>query len=231
MGRALVLRLLESSKGSGMTGLSVTAVILTLCFSVLDAPASAQDNPQPEKPGVTTEPSKPETAQPAKPMAVPPAVDPSYTLGPDDVIFVKVWREPDLSGAMAIRPDGKITMPVINEVKASGLTPTQLGEEISKALSTYVKNPQVMVSVSAVRSKRYFMSGEINRPGAYPLGSPTTIFEALTMAGGFREFANKKKVTIIRGPKRYRFNWNEVIKGKNLQQNIHLESGDQVIVP
>ena len=214
-----------------MTGLSVTAVVLTLCLSVLIAPAVAQDNPQAEKPPATVDTAKPETVQPAKPMDVPVSVDPGYTLGPDDVIVVRVWREPDLSGAMAIRPDGKITMPVINELKASGLTPTQLGQEISKALSTYVKNPQVIVSVQAVRSKRYFMSGEINRPGAYPLGTPTTIFEALTMAGGFREFANKKKVTIIRKDKRYRFNWNEVVKGKNLQQNIHLENGDQIVVP
>ena len=120
---------------------------------------------------------------------------------------------------------------LINEVKASGLTPAQLGDNITQALSKFINNPQVMVAVQAVRSKRYFMSGEINRPGAYPLASPTTIFEAITMAGGFREFAGKGKVTIIRGNQRFRFNWNQVVKGKNLAQNIPLENGDQVVVP
>jgi polysaccharide export outer membrane protein len=190
-----------------------------------------QDKPQ-AAPQTAAEQTKPDTTQLAKPLAVPVSVDPNtYTLGPDDVVYVRVWREPDLSGNLAIRPDGKITMPLINEVKASGLTPTQLANTITQALSKYVNNPQVMVAVEAVRSKRYFMSGEINRTGAYPLGSPTTVFEALTMAGGFHEFANKKKIVIIRGAKRFRFNWNDVVKGKNLAQNIYLENGDQVIVP
>jgi polysaccharide export outer membrane protein len=211
------------------------AFTLALCIVPASSILAAQEKSQTtsDKPAAAADAAKPEIVnEPAKPMAMPVAVDPnSYTLGPDDVVYVRVWREPDLSGALAIRPDGKITMPLINEVKASGLTPTQLADSITKGLSNYVNNPQVMVAVQAVRSKRYFMSGEINRPGAYPLASPTTVFEAITMAGGFREFASKRKITVIRGSKRFRFNWSQVVKGKNLQQNINLENGDQVIVP
>lgn len=209
----------------------IAGILLAFLCAPLASRLSAQDNAQSDKPQAG-EAAKPEIAGPAKPMAMPVSVDPhGYTLGPDDVVYVRVWREPDLSGQLAIRPDGKITMPLINEVKASGLTPAQLGDNITQALSKFINNPQVMVAVQAVRSKRYFMSGEINRPGAYPLASPTTIFEAITMAGGFREFAGKGKVTIIRGNQRFRFNWNQVVKGKNLAQNIPLENGDQVVVP
>jgi polysaccharide export outer membrane protein len=210
-----------------MTGFRFATLALALTLA-----GAAQDNPADKQQQPASEPSKTEAPDPSKPMSVPVSVDPnSYTLGPDDVVAVRVWREPDLSGTLAIRPDGKITMPLINEVKASGLTPTQLAEQITKALSKFLNGPQVMVQVQAVRSKRYFMSGEIGRPGAYPLASPTTVFEAITMAGGFKEFAGKKKVMIIRGTQRFKFNWNEVVKGKNLQQNINLENGDQVIVP
>jgi polysaccharide biosynthesis/export protein len=209
---------------------SITAFVLALIAPA--GIAAAQEKPQADTPQADTETAKPEAVSPVKPMTVRTSVDhKAYTLGPADVIHVRVWREPDLSGLMEVRPDGQITMPVIKELKAAGLTPAQLEEQISKALSEYVKNPQVTVSVEAVRSKRYYLSGEINRPGAYPLASPTTVFEALTMAGGFREFANKKKITIIRGAQRFRFSWNEVVKGKNLAQNIGLESGDQIIVP
>ncbi len=180
-----------------------------------------------------TQPVKPEVVQPMKPMQTPPAsVDPhAYRLGPDDVIGIQVWREADLSRELSIRPDGRITLPLAGELKAADLTPAQLGEEITKALTQFINNPQVTVTVLAVRSKRYYISGEVGRPGAYPLASPITVFEALTMAGGFRDFANKKRIIIVRGAKRFKFNWNEVVKGKNLSQNIQLESGDQILVP
>lgn len=219
-----------------MRAFRVGSAVALLCVAITVPPAGAQEQPQaeqaPAQSGAPADTVKPEKVEPAKPMNVPVSVDPNaYKLGPDDVIFVHVWREPDLSTSQSIRPDGKITLPVIKEVTAAGLTPTQLGVEISKALADYVKNPQVVVAVQAVRSKRYFLSGEINRPGAYPLAQRTTVFEALTMAGGFREFAGKKKIVIVRGTQRFKFNWNDVVKGKNLAQNIPLENGDQIIVP
>ncbi len=217
-----------------MRGFSIAAAEVALCLAAFSPFLFAQETTQGTKPagGAPPEP-KAEVVEPVKPMSVPGSnVNPkTYTLGPDDVIYVRVWREPDLSGQLTVRPDGKITMPLIADVQAAGLTPDQLSAVLAKNLEAVVKAPQVMVAVQQVRSKRYYISGEINRPGAYPLATPIKVFEALTLAGGFREFANKKKITIVRGTRRFRFNWNEVVKGKNLDQNIFLESGDQVIVP
>ncbi len=215
-----------------MRGMSTTYFRAALCAAAASICLAAQQPaPRPTQPQEAPKAQAPAspTGEPAKPTVV--TVDPKYTLGPEDVIFVRVWREPDLSGPLAVRPDGKITMPLINEVQAAGTTPDQLAKRISDQLSKFINNPQVMVQVQAVRSQRYYITGEVNRPGAYPLAVPTTVFEAITMAGGFRDFANKKKITIMRGSKRIRFNYNDVVKGKNTQQNILLENGDQVIVP
>lgn len=215
-----------------MRGMSTTYFKAALCLAAasmcLAAQQTGQKAAEPQEPAKTQAPASP-AAESAKTGVV--TVDPKYTLGPEDVIVVKVWRENDLSGPLSVRPDGKITMPLINEVQAAGLTPDQLAKRISDQLSKYINDPQVMVQVQAVRSQRYYITGEVNRPGAYPLAVPTTVFEAITMAGGFRDFANKKKITIMRGSQRIKFNYNEVVKGKNTQQNILLENGDQVIVP
>lgn len=209
-----------------------TVAALALALGVAAPQMAAQQKAEGQRQEQQAEPAKPEPAGPVKPMSLPASVDPStYTLGADDIVFIRVWREPDLSGTMAVRPDGKVTMPLINEIKAAGLTPVQLGDQITEMLSKFINSPQVMVSVQSVRSKRYYMSGEINRPGAYPLATPTTVFEALTMAGGFRDFANKKGIVIIRGSQRLKFNWKDVVKGKNVSQNILLQNGDQVVVP
>jgi polysaccharide export outer membrane protein len=213
-----------------MRSFSILALLtLALCAAFV-CPAQEKAPARPSGP----EPIKGQLTEPMAPLnnAAGASVDPNtYRLGADDVVGVRVWREPDLSGQISIRPDGKITMPLVNEIKAADLTPSQLGEAIAAALSKFVNNPQVTVTVLSVRSKRYFISGEVSRPGAYPLATPITVFDALVMAGGFREFAGTKKITIMRGTQRFRFNWNEVVKGKNLSQNIFLENGDRVIVP
>jgi len=178
---------------------------------------------------VGAEPLKPEEGL-AKPTVAP--VDPrSYKLGAEDIIAVRVWREPELSGPLVVRPDGQVSMPLIGDLKAEGLTPVQLGAQIAEKLSKYINGPEVSVSVQTVRSKRYSVTGEVLRPGAYPLVVPTTVLDALTQAGGFREFANTKNITVLRGTKRFKFNYKDVIKGKNMSQNILLENGDYVVVP
>jgi polysaccharide export outer membrane protein len=220
-----------------MRAFSLAALVLALGLAALGqstqqaAPAAQQAAPA-AKQEPSGEVAKPAPAGPVKPTSLPvSAVDnDTYILGADDVIVVQVWREQDLSGPHTIRPDGKITMPLIKEIQAGGLTPNKVAEAITTALSKFVNSPDVAVSVDAVRSRRYFVDGEINRPGAYPLATPTTVFEAITMAGGFREFANKKHIIILRGDKRLKFNWSEVLKGKNLTQNINLENGDRVMV-
>ncbi len=150
-----------------------------------------------------TQPVKPEVVQPMKPMQTPPAsVDPhAYRLGPDDVIGIQVWREADLTRELSIRPDGRITLPLAGELKAADLTPVQLGEEITKALTQFINNPQVTVTVLSVRSKRYYISGEVGRPGAYPLASPITVFEALTMTIFFLLAKSRKPPAMVRASK------------------------------
>ena len=170
----------------------------------------------------------------ATPMPTAAPVDPkSFKIGPEDILLVRVWREPELSSAVEVRPDGKITLPLIGELQAAGETADTLRNKVVEALSEYINKPEVMVSIQAVRSRRYHITGEVNRPGAYPLVVPINVLEALTNAGGFREFANTKKITILRKgvEKPLKFNYNDVIRGKNMEQNIPVENGDFIHVP
>jgi polysaccharide biosynthesis/export protein len=166
--------------------------------------------------------------------AVPlgPAVDPNtFQIGPEDVIFVEVWHDQDFTRPHIVRPDGKITLPLVGDVQAGGLTPVQLSKSIAQVLSAIIKDPQVGVSVTQVNSKKYYIQGEMNRSGSFPLAVPTTVMEAISNGGGFKDFANKKKIVILRKGKRIKFNYNDVVKGKNTDQNIYLEPGDYIIVP
>ena len=159
-------------------------------------------------------------------------VDPkAFVIGPEDVLAIRVWREPELSGQFVVRPDGKIAIPLVNEVMAAGLTPEQLALAIESGLDKYMRSPEVTISVMQVNSRKYYMQGEINKPGSYPLVVPTTVLEALVNAGGFREFANSKKIRILRGKDQLKFNYKEVTRGKNLGQNVLVQPGDQIIVP
>jgi polysaccharide export outer membrane protein len=163
--------------------------------------------------------------------AVGAPVDPnSYEIGPEDVIFVEVWHDNDFTRAHVVRPDGKISMQLVGEIQAAGQTPVNLAKAIAAKLSTIIRDPQVDVSVRQVRSKRYYIQGEVNNPGTFPLVVPTRILEALTNSGGFKEFANTKRIIILRQGKQLRFNYNEVIRGKKMEQNVLLESGDYIIV-
>ena len=199
------------------------------------AAASQQDSsrsapsPQPTVPGPAAESEKPENRKVVGGAPVDPH---AYVIGPEDVIFIRVWREPELSGQFSVRPDGKISLPLVNEIAAAGMTPEGLSAKITKDLSACcMVKPEVTVSVQQVNSKKYFIQGEVQRPGAYPLLVPTTVLEALVNAGGFRDFANKKKILVLRSTERLKFNYNDVIKGKNQNQNILLRPGDQIIVP
>jgi polysaccharide export outer membrane protein len=159
------------------------------------------------------------------------AIDPkSYLIGAEDVLFVTVFHEQELTRAVSVRPDGKITMPLIGDMQAEGLTPERFGAQLKQALSTFVKNPDVTIAVSQVNSKRYTISGEVMRPGLYPLVVPTKVFDALSPVG-FRDFARRSKIIIIRGSERIKFNYDEVLKGKKLEQNIFLQPGDTIHVP
>jgi|SRR5579863_1838045 len=155
----------------------------------------------------------------------------AYVIGPLDVLMIRVWNSPNLSGLVNVTADGMISMQLIGEVKADGLTKKQLQASIAEHLNDFLNNPLVDVQVEKVNSKRYFVYGGVGRAGEFPLIRATTVMDALSNVGGFREFANTRKIYILRGTKRFNFNYKDVSKGKNLEQNILLQNGDQIFVP
>lgn len=199
------------------------------------AAPKAQTPAEAPKPERSTEPPAPTVVKPSEDGKTAPApiaaVDPStFLIGAEDIIFIQVWREPDFTRQALVRPDGKITMPLIGEIEAAGSTPDQLAAKLTEALSKFLNTPQVVVTVLQVNSKKYYVMGEVNKPGSFPLAVPTRVLEALTNAGGFREFANTKKIVVLRKGQQLKFNYNDVVKGKKQEQNILLENGDHIIV-
>jgi polysaccharide biosynthesis/export protein len=161
--------------------------------------------------------------------------DPNYVIGPQDMIDVNVWKEPDISRTVPVRPDGKISLPLLNDVQAAGMTPTQLGNQITASLKKYVTNPQVTVIVTAINSQRIYVLGEVTRPGAFPLLPGTTVLRGLSSAGGFTQFAKMKGIYVLRlenGKQvKYPFNYKDVVGGKHPEQDILLKAGDTIVVP
>ena len=155
----------------------------------------------------------------------------SYKVGPADVLYIRVWNEQQFSGPVTVQDNGHITLPLVGDLPAGDKTPNQIQDVIAKALTKYVVKPLVTVTVQAVESKKYYMDGLVARPGEYLLITPTTVFEAISKANGLQEFANGKKIYILRGTQRIPFNYKEVIHGKNMAQNIQLRPGDHVVVP
>jgi len=161
--------------------------------------------------------------------------DPNYLIGSQDVIDVSVWKEPDLSRTVPVRPDGKISLPLINDVQAAGLTPQQLASSITQDLKKYVTNPQVTVIVSQINSQRVYILGEVTRPGAYPLVSGMRVLQALSSAGGFTQYAKITKIYVLRQQgslqEKFPFNYKAVVGGKQADENFELKAGDTIIVP
>lgn len=161
--------------------------------------------------------------------------DPDYIIGPEDVLNVNVWKEAEMSGVVPVRPDGKISLPLLNDVQAAGLTPTQLADQVSEKLKKYVEQPRVTVVVTQVNSRRYFVLGEVTKAGAYPLVPNMTVLQALSSAGGFTQFANSKAIYVLRvengKQNKLPFNYRDVVKGRNAEQNILLKPGDTIVVP
>jgi polysaccharide export outer membrane protein len=161
--------------------------------------------------------------------------DSTYKIGPQDVLRIDVWKEPDISRVVPVRPDGKITLPLINDVQAAGLTPVQLATSIAAGLKKFITSPQVTVGVTEINSKRIFVTGEVAHPGAFSLLPNMTVLQALSYAGGFTQFAREKKIYILRMEDgrqvKYPFNYKEAVSGKHSEQNIVLQGGDQIVVP
>jgi polysaccharide biosynthesis/export protein len=172
----------------------------------------------------------------AKPAAVAEAgADAGYKIGPQDIVRIDVWKEPDISRTIPVRPDGKISLPLLNDVQASGLTAMQLSASLRESLAKYLTNPQVTVTVTEINSRRVYITGEVMRAGALPLLPNMTVLQALSSAGGFSQFAKLKNIYVLRNEDgkqvKHPFNYKEVVKGKLAEQNILLQSGDVIVVP
>ena len=161
--------------------------------------------------------------------------DPNYLIGADDVLSVVVWKEPEISRILPVRPDGKISLPLLSDLVAAGMTPTQLASAITSELRNILVNPQVTVIVTQTNSRRIYVLGEVTRAGTYPLVSDMTVLQALSTAGGFTAFANLNKIYVMRTennrPEILRFRYKEVTSGIKPEQNIRLRPGDTVVVP
>ncbi len=198
-------------------------------------PAQAA-SPKPADQAKQTPPAK-AGQKPPTPVAPPVPPPPGYVIGPEDVLSVQYWRETNVSAEVTVRPDGMITLPLLNDVAASGLTPEQLRVRITELATSkyFLEDPNVTVTVRTINSRKAFITGQVTRPGPYLLTAPTTVLQLISMAGGLTEFAKQKDISVMRveGGKqlRFPFNYKDVAKGKNLKQNIELKPGDTVIVP
>jgi polysaccharide export outer membrane protein len=180
-----------------------------------------------------------QTASSASPAGTPPptgvSVPTGYVIGPEDVLTIVVWREKDMTTDAVVRPDGKITLPLLNDLTAAGLTPDQLRAAIEKAASKYMAEPNATVIVKAINSRKVHILGNVGKAGTYPLTGDMTVLQLIAGAGGLQEYADEKHITVMRkedGKDRvFKFNYKDVIHQKKLQQNIVLKPGDTVIVP
>jgi polysaccharide biosynthesis/export protein len=161
--------------------------------------------------------------------------DNTFVIGNDDVLAINVWKEPDISRSIPVRSDGKISLPLVGEVQAAGLTPLSLEKEIASKLKNYISEPEVTVMVQQVNSQKFNILGQVAKPGSYMVVNSLTVLDAIALAGGFRDFAKQKSIYVLRqgptGETRIPFNYKEVSRGKNMSQNIKLQPGDTIIVP
>ncbi|MBZ5538252.1 MAG: polysaccharide biosynthesis/export family protein [Acidobacteriia bacterium] len=180
-----------------------------------------------------TDASTPAQAAPGSGQTTEPGQD--FVIGPEDTLVINVWKEAELSTTVVVRPDGRISLPLINEVQASGLTTKQLQDRIAERLKDFIASPVVTVMVKEIKSQSVTIMGEVTRTGVYPFGSPMTVVELIGRAGGFKDYAKTKGIRVLRNENgqqlQFRFNYRDYIKGKNPEQNIVLKNGDVVIVP
>lgn len=214
-----------TSGESGRTGAPVTSPA-----PPLPAPAT----PAPARPAPDTTPSsgsgEPATGTSGSATAAKPVrVAPDYRLVPGDKLRVEVYKDPQLSQSVQVRPDGKITLPLANDVVAAGRTPTELRDAITSSLKSYISSPTVTVMVVETVPPVFYVMGEVNHAGPQPLTGHIDVLQALSLAGGFKDFANTKNIKIRRGTDMLRFNYNDAVKGKTAP--VYLQPGDTIIVP
>lgn len=218
------------SKSLKRTIFLATAVALSLGVAMGQSQKSIQKTPEKK----SDAPAKTDTAMP--PIAPSPISPNEYIIGASDILEVDVWKEKEISQELPVRPDGKISLPLIGEIQAAGLTPLGLQNVITEQLKTYLGNPQVTVIVKAPNSHSFNIVGQVMRPASYPLQQSMTVLDSIAAAGGFQPFAKETKIYVLRpmpGGIRVRipFNYKDVIMGRKLSQNIPLKPGDTIVVP
>ena len=200
-------------------------LLMGIALSILAAPlgAPAQDAAE----------AKPKAGTSAPQISL--AQDAEYKIGAQDVLRIDVWKEPEISRIAPVRPDGRISLPLINDVQAAGLTAAQLATVIADGLRKYITNPQVTVGVTEINSRRVYVTGEVTKPGAFPLLPNMTVLQALSSSGGFSQFAKLKSIYVLRTEDgkqvKHPFNYKEVVSGKKPELNIRLQPGDVIVVP
>jgi polysaccharide export outer membrane protein len=210
-----------------MRRLAVSCACLCLS-SVLWAQATPKSENQPTPAQATT------AAQPADSPAK--AHDDSFVIGNDDVLAINVWKEPDISRSIPVRSDGKISLPLVGEVQAAGRTPLKLEQDIAAKLKSYIAEPEVTVIVQQINSQKFNVLGQVAHPGTFMVTNSLTVLDALALAGGFRDFAKQKSIYVLRQnadgtQARLPFNYKDVVKGKNPEQNIRIQPRDTIVVP
>jgi len=216
------------SKGANMRShMKLAHLILAVLIATgINAPASDQAKSK------VSDQTNSQTPAPVEAEVQPDG----YVIGEDDVLAVNVWKEPEISRSVPVRPDGKISLPLIGDLRASGRTPVQLQDDIKRQLLNYLSDPEVSVIVQEAKSQKFNILGEVERPGSYVLSRSMTVLDAIALAGGFRDFAKTSKVYVLRvnadGSRAcIPFNYKEVIRGRKLSQNVELETHDTVVVP
>jgi polysaccharide export outer membrane protein len=210
------------------TGRLATLFVCALLPSFLWAQTTAKNDN-----GPTTVPrasSTPQSDAGAKPH------DDSFVIGNDDVLTINVWKEPDISRSIPVRSDGRISLPLVGEVQAAGRTPLKLEQEIAGKLQSFISQPEVTVMVQQINSQKFNILGQVAHPGTFVIANSPTVLDAIALAGGFRDFAKQKSVYILRQnadgtESRIPFNYKDVVKGKNTEQNVKLQPRDTVVVP
>jgi polysaccharide export outer membrane protein len=219
-----------------MRGRTIPAIWFALAAIVLVNQMAAQSAPS-DQAGNGSQPASAaaDATAPAVPAGAKPHDD-SFIIGADDTLAINVWKEPEVSRTVPVRSDGMISLPLVGEMTAAGRTPLQLEKDIAAKLLNYMTDPEVTVIVQQINSQKYNILGQVGKPGSYPLTGVTTIVDAIALAGGFRDFAKKKGVYVLRlnsqgQESRILFNYQGFIKGKDTSQNITLKPHDTIIVP
>jgi polysaccharide export outer membrane protein len=219
---------------SRMFALAFAAAIATSAVHAQSASLKAQPNKQQDsKIAVATNDAA--YNSPADLSAKAATDDPNYVIGPEDELIISVWKEPDISRSVPVRPDGKISLALLNDVQATGRTPMQLGSDITEKLKNFISEPQVTVIVTKINSQRIFVVGEVPRTGSYTLLPDMTAVDAISSAGGFTPFAKRTKIYILRKENgkmvSIPFNYKEVVKNRKSDQDVLLKPGDRIVVP